>query len=283
MVNLEKYIVRKLGSGGYGDAYLMKNGKVLKVTKSKSEVTFFQKAIKSNLKHICKVYKILKDSKDNNIYYIFKEYLTPITDYNEEYIIFCFDAFKLDSTGNYDAIANDTLKILDAHNGLDLNESTKKFTYELKELYEECESLLGDVTFEDITKNNLGKSSEGVLKVFDILTNDFNVQQIDDATEDNMPLDENKKKKLVKDNPHIYIDWTKNYNKSFKFCNTPPSAVEHYKKGLISLVTPENGNAWISWKEINKNKLKIWKQRWDDIQKTLPDYKYKQILKHLIS
>jgi len=81
----------------------------------------------------------------------------------------------------------------------------------------------------------------------------------------------------------LYIDWDKNYGKSFKVVHTPEgsqSGIE-WNPDLVSVVTPENTSAWYEWEELSPKKLLKWKDRWDEVQKTLGDYKYNQIIRSM--
>lgn len=79
-----------------------------------------------------------------------------------------------------------------------------------------------------------------------------------------------------------FIDWNKNYGKSFRLALTPKDATDNYENGLISVVTPENGKSWYDWPNVDQNTLNGWKMNWNNIQKTLGDHKYNQIIKHII-
>jgi hypothetical protein len=80
-----------------------------------------------------------------------------------------------------------------------------------------------------------------------------------------------------------FIDWDSNYGKCFKVVSTPRGAESggNWDKDLISIVTPENGDAWHKWVEVPFNILNNWKSNWGNIQKSLGDYKYNQILRCL--
>ena len=71
----------------------------------------------------------------------------------------------------------------------------------------------------------------------------------------------------------------KDYGKAFKFTETPKYAVDNWSEDMISIVTPENDEAWTDWKDLSGSKLEFWKNRWNKDQKTLPDYKYQQIMR----
>ena len=87
-----------------------------------------------------------------------------------------------------------------------------------------------------------------------------------------------------KSKERLYIDWDKNYGKSFKLVYTPEGAQSgvEWTPDLISIVTPENTNAWYEWEELPMEKLMGWKEKWDGIQKTaLAVHKYKQIVRSM--
>lgn len=78
----------------------------------------------------------------------------------------------------------------------------------------------------------------------------------------------------------LYIDWDTNYGKTFKIVYTPKGSQSgKWEKGLISIVTPENGESWFKWKELSNKRLEFFKKQWDVIQKSLGDHKYEQIIR----
>jgi len=82
------------------------------------------------------------------------------------------------------------------------------------------------------------------------------------------------------------IDWDSNYGKTFKIVHTPEgrqSTGATWSPDLVSVVTPENGEAWTSWKEVDKDILSNWKNNWNKIQKSLGDHKYEQIIRSMNS
>ena len=80
-----------------------------------------------------------------------------------------------------------------------------------------------------------------------------------------------------------YISWDENYGKSFKLVKTPYGAQSggKWEPNLVSIVTPENTNAWYEWEELSDEKLDMWKKNWDNIQKTLGNHKYNQIIRNM--
>ena len=84
-------------------------------------------------------------------------------------------------------------------------------------------------------------------------------------------------------NENKYIDWDKNYGKTFKIVHTPKGAQSggEWSPDLVSVVTPENSDAWTDWKEIAPESLKNWKKNWNNLQKSLGDHKYGQITRSM--
>lgn len=83
-----------------------------------------------------------------------------------------------------------------------------------------------------------------------------------------------------------YINWDKNYGKTFKLVHTPEgqqSEEIEWTPDLISVVTPQNGDAWTNWPEIkDETTLKYWKDNWFEIQQTLGYNKYDEIIQSQI-
>ena len=80
------------------------------------------------------------------------------------------------------------------------------------------------------------------------------------------------------------IDWNSNYGKTFKIVHTPEgsqSAPATWSPDLVSVVTPENGDAWTAWKEVSPQLLAQWKNNWNNIQQSLGQHKYDQIIRSM--
>jgi len=88
-------------------------------------------------------------------------------------------------------------------------------------------------------------------------------------------------KQFINENNRQYIDWNKNYGKTFKIVRTPEGRQSsgEWSPDLVSVVTPENGNAWTAWQEVDQNVLSNWKKNWNSIQQSLGDHKYEQIIR----
>ena len=84
--------------------------------------------------------------------------------------------------------------------------------------------------------------------------------------------------------PRHHIDWQANYGKTFKVVNTPEGRQSEgtpWIPDLVSVVTPENGDAWTQWPEASEETLTNWQKNWDNIQKSLGQHKYDQIIRSM--
>lgn len=74
-----------------------------------------------------------------------------------------------------------------------------------------------------------------------------------------------------------YISWEKNYGKTFKIFYTPEELVISRKAPMASIITPDSPTAWNNWEELKEYDLKGWRNGWDELQKYLPNEKYREI------
>jgi hypothetical protein len=47
---------------------------------------------------------------------------------------------------------------------------------------------------------------------------------------------------------------------------------------MASIITPESPTAWNNWDELKEYDLRGWREGWDELQKYLPNEKYREIL-----
>lgn len=82
-LKLKFNVIEELGNGGYGKAYLIDGGRVVKITTSKNEAEVSNKLIGKDYEHVSTVYSVhrLKYKgihKDNSLYCIVLQYLPPL-------------------------------------------------------------------------------------------------------------------------------------------------------------------------------------------------------------
>jgi len=82
--------------------------------------------------------------------------------------------------------------------------------------------------------------------------------------------------------PHIDFDtW---HGKAFRLATTPPGKSVNAEgepisdeRGRVSIVTPENGDAWHHWPDAHPDTVKHFRENWREIQTTLGGHKRGQI------
>lgn len=210
--NIKDYIVKKLGRGHFGTAYLLKNGTVLKITRDKSEALFFNSIKNKRLANICKIYGVYKVG---NRYYIFKEYLTPISN---EFIKRVINIIRNDVKNKYNMFTNYTTDELDKNDSYLVDyildelsfpnkqigsqkeikkniPAIRKFVKDIIGMYSDSHKIIGGVQYGlDLHQDNIGYNAKGTLKLFDInikKTRDLGLdKEFIDGDESNMPLSE---------------------------------------------------------------------------------------------
>jgi hypothetical protein len=74
-----------------------------------------------------------------------------------------------------------------------------------------------------------------------------------------------------------HIDWDEHYGKTFKLVKTPEGRQlgREWSPDLVSVVTPENNDAWTDWEELEHEKLQRLKAYWGGDVKTFGPYNIK--------
>jgi len=150
-----------IGSGDFGTAYSMGNGKVFKITSSKSEFEIANEIMKIN--NLDNIATIFATAKTPSGYLIAMEELEEDSDI--EYM-FSLAQEVLETQGlptiyigNFDE--DDYVE----QNG-EIDPKLKKFMDELSEVVWDYKRITGDGG--DIRSENMGRSKDGTLKAFDI-------------------------------------------------------------------------------------------------------------------
>jgi len=91
------------------------------------------------------------------------------------------------------------------------------------------------------------------------------------------------RKFLLENTPLPHIDFDTWHGKAFRLAVTPPGKSANSKgeiisdePGRVSIVTPENGDAW-HWPDAHPDTVEHFRKNWSEIQTTLGDYKRGQI------
>lgn len=81
-----------------------------------------------------------------------------------------------------------------------------------------------------------------------------------------------------------HIDFDKWHGKAFRLVTTPPGKSVNAEgepisdePGRVSVVTPENGDAWKNWPDAHPDTVRHFRKNWQEIQTTLLPYKRGQI------
>lgn len=170
----EKYnIIKFLGSGWFGAAFLTNDNKVVKITTDDAEVKFYINKRKQNLKHFVKIYEI-KDYK--GYYIILKDYVPDLLNEEEKEIM---NSYKFYSKLNYNNkyAYNKIITQLKKQNKLDK-------IYFLNQLVELKKELHISFNYNDLNPSNIGWK-DNILVAFDLESPNpkFNWKNIEKLTE----------------------------------------------------------------------------------------------------
>lgn len=171
--NLNVKLIKKLGNGYYGIAYLVNNDKVIKVTTDYQESENAKNLIGKKNKHFLNYYDVfemtLKDSSENKqIYYILMDYIRPL---NSKEKSIRWNLYFQQDTDSY--IKKLFSNIIEDENIKDeyILKFIKDIISQRSEIFSEAEKL--GIEFSDAHKNNLGIKKDGSLVYFDIGADDF--------------------------------------------------------------------------------------------------------------
>lgn len=153
-----------LGSGEYGNAYSLGNGKVLKITNSESEFEIAGQILNKKIPGLVEIYDRgwYQDEKPK-LYYILMQELDTDSSIEDMFsrveMILTTQGLDISQTGNFDE---------DEYDGSEgeLNAETIKFMDDLDTIYRSCRNL--GIAVPDVNYGNLGYDNSGNLTLFDI-------------------------------------------------------------------------------------------------------------------
>lgn len=153
-----------LGSGEYGNAYSLGNGKVFKITNSDSEFEIAGQILNKNISGFVRVFDRgwYREEKPKQYYIVMEELDTDssIEDmFSRVEMILTTQGLDISQTGSFDE---------DEYDGSegDLDEETLRFMDDLGTIYRSCAQL--GIRVPDVNYGNLGYDSTRHLKLFDI-------------------------------------------------------------------------------------------------------------------
>lgn len=153
-----------LGSGEYGNAYSLGNGKVFKITNSQSEFEIAGQLWGKNIPGLVQIFERGWYREDKPVlYYILMEELDTDSSIEDMFsrveMILTTQGLDISQTGSFDE------EEYDGSEG-ELDEETLKFMDDLATIYRSCTQL--GIRVPDVNYGNLGYDSTGNLKLFDV-------------------------------------------------------------------------------------------------------------------
>jgi hypothetical protein len=153
-----------LGSGEYGNAYSLGNGKVFKTTNSESEFEIAGQLWNKNIPGLVQVFdRGWYQEERPKLYYIVMEELDTDSSIEDMFsrveMILTTQGLDISQTGSFDE---------DEYDGSEgeLDAETIKFMDDLTTIYRSCRNL--GIRVPDVNYGNLGYDSTGHLKLFDV-------------------------------------------------------------------------------------------------------------------
>lgn len=196
-------VEKELGSGFYGVAYLLKDGRVLKITKDKSEAVVANKIVGKEFEHIANIYKVgsIKTETDRIFYWILLEYVPYNGDnsFISKFLKVVFTAYKeitgdLPDDGMEEHIADDAALNSEIYEYIKTNYNGNQ---KLLDTFYQYTVMLSEVftinqAYPDTHFGNIGFKPNGNLCIFDLMGDDYDTDSLSHYS-----MNENKAKKLI--------------------------------------------------------------------------------------
>lgn len=171
--NIDHEELSYLGSGDFGNAYSIGDGRVLKITSSKSEFDFAKELVGKNVPALDGFVDFYDASIVEGEYYIIMEELEEDSDI--EYLYYQVEEL-LDNEG----LPIQYLNMLDTDE-MDLDEDVLKFINDMDDINHSYRYL--GIEASDIKPDNLGVDKNGKIKAFDI--DDRSINEVNKSTDKN--------------------------------------------------------------------------------------------------
>lgn len=157
--NIDPYELSYMGSGDYGEAYSTNDGKILKITTSKSEYNLADEIKNSNNPIFKEAFAEIYDIDIiNGKMYILQEELEEDSSIEDLY-------YQLEDLLSNEGIPIQYVHMLDPDEH-DINDELNDFINQIEEINRAYRTL--GVEASDIKSDNLGYDKQGNLKAFDI-------------------------------------------------------------------------------------------------------------------
>ncbi len=198
------FVVKKeLGSGYYGIAYLLDDGRVLKVTKEANEAITANKMTRRKFEHIANVYKVGSIKTDNvrTFYWILLEYVPYngnsefISDFLKIFYSACKSVYgerfddNVEERMSYDKKFNSKIYdyLNENYNG---DQKILDTFYQFTAMFKEVFSI--NQAYPDLHSGNIGFKPNGNLCIFDLTGDDEDTSKLKGYS-----MAESKPKKLI--------------------------------------------------------------------------------------
>ena len=156
--NIDPEELSYMGSGDFGEAHSIGDGRVLKITRSKSEFDFAKELVGKDVPALDGFVNFYAASIVDNQYYIIMEELEEDSDIEDLY-------YQVEELLSNEGLPIQYLHMLDTDE-LDLDEDILKFINDIEDVNHSYR-ILG-VEASDIKPDNLGVDKNGKVKAFDI-------------------------------------------------------------------------------------------------------------------
>ena len=157
---------KKLGEGGYGYAYELDNGRVLKITTDKREANASSLVVGKNFKNVAKIYEVWEYNKFASWYFIEQEKLSPINKKDvEKWLELDNDKISLGKFLHQVFIGE--LSLVDAKEKLEQNKGEPYYNF-VQDMIQAAKELLSlNIVWKDLHVDNVLKSGS-TYKVIDL-------------------------------------------------------------------------------------------------------------------
>jgi len=161
----------KLGEGTQGVAFLLQNGRVLKITEDNTEAIASNDIAGKKLNNVCEIDRVFSFASDTSIYRKYFIVQEKLTIKKEDKIIFGIAREKLKGYYQqwYTLISTEHLGKLSDIVKNNKNDFTPKEYSLLEDIIEGLTSLDNEfIKYGDVHPGNLGRDASGNLKIFDL-------------------------------------------------------------------------------------------------------------------
>ena len=195
--NIDPDNLQWLGSGDFGNAYSIGDGRVLKKTSSKKEFAIAEDLLGRNIPHLAHIFSVGKIKLYNypEELYIILEELEEDSSIEDMY-------YELMNICEEQGVSIEHLNYLNLDD-IELDEDMINFIDTIESIYRAC--MNNGIRQPDIRPENLGRSSDGEIKLFDIDDKDRRLEEqiVNNLDNNNLITID-----IMKDIKDVYKEWS---------------------------------------------------------------------------